>query len=169
MENKTAVKNKEKYKLNIERAFEEYYNTVYRLAYLRTANAEDAKEVLSEVFLKLVKNKDKIKSEEHLKAWLIRVTINCGNTLLKSAYRLHKAEYTDIYSSPEGVESHNFEVLECVFKLPQNQKTVIYLYYFLGYSVEEISKICAIRSGTVKSRLSRARQTLKEQLKGDVC
>ena len=59
-------------------------------------------------------------------------------------------------------------VLPAVLNLPVHQKTVIYMHYFEGYSVEEIAALCGVATGTVKSRLARARDVLKNTLKGEI-
>lgn len=160
---KTKNKN-ELYIANAATAFETYSDMVYRLAFLKTANKSDADDILSEVFLRLLKNTHKIESEEHLKSWLIRVTINCSNTFFSKLKRRRQAEYIDNLTSVFIEEN---AVLPIVLQLPEHQKTIIYMYYFEGYSVEEIGKICSIPVGTVKSRLSRARETLRIKLKGE--
>lgn len=152
------------YEVTPAQAFEKYSNMVYRLAFVRTANKYDSEDILSEVFLRLVKNVGKIKSEEHLKAWLIRVTINCSSSLFAFKKRKNEVEYIET----DGVTFiEDNSVLSVVLSLPEHQKTVIYMYYFEGYSAKEISKICSIPVGTVKSRLSRGRDALKAQLKGE--
>lgn len=145
-------------------AFETYSDMVYRLAFIRTGNKADADDILSEVFLRLVKNVHKIKSEEHLKPWLIRVTLNCSNSFLGSIKRRRQTEYSE---ADRAVFMEENSVLPAVLRLPEHQKCIVYMYYFEGYSVEEISKICSVPVGTVKSRLSRARDTLRLELKGE--
>ena len=151
------------YSVDAATAFETYSDMVYRLAFVRTGNQADADDILSEVFLRLVKNIRKIESEEHLKSWLIRVTIICSYSFFTGIKRRQESPLSDCTAS---VLLEQNEVLPTVLKLPNNQKTIIYMYYFEGYSVAEISKLCSIPVGTVKSRLSRARETLKKELKG---
>lgn len=155
---------KQNYLLNTVKAFEEYSDMVYRLAFVRTSSKCDAEDILSEVFLRLLKNQTKIKNEGHLKAWLIRATLNCTNSLLSSAYRRRRVDLTEA----ADIAGQETEVLPLVLALPLKYKTVIYMYYYEGYSVEEISALCSIAVGTVKSRLARARQRLKDQLKGEM-
>lgn len=152
------------FKKDVEKAFEQYYSMVYRLAFVRTGNKADAEDVLSDVFVRLIKNIEKIQNDIHLKAWLIRATINCSNSSLKRADRLHQVRLTEVDAV---TQDENHSVLPAVLSLPLNQKTVIYMYYFEGYSVEEISKLCGIAVGTVKSRLARARKSLKTTLEGE--
>ncbi|MBQ4153827.1 MAG: RNA polymerase sigma factor [Clostridia bacterium] len=156
---------KTEYLFNAAKAFESYSDMVYRLAFVRLCNTSDAEDVLSDVFLRLIKNSKKIKSEEHLKAWLIRATINCSYSVLSSAYRRHRADFEEL--SKQKAATTEESVLPLVLELPQRFKTVVYMYYYEGYSVEDIAKLCSLPQGTVKSRLSRARQQLKLQLKGE--
>ena len=153
-----------KYTVSAAEAFEAYSDMVYRLAFIRTCSTHDADDILSDVFLRLVKNSHKITSEEHLKSWLIRVTINCSNSFFAKFKRI---KHEELLESSGAVFMEQNELLPIILKLPEHQKTIIYIYYFEGYSVEEISKICSIAVGTVKSRLSRARNSLKETLKGE--
>lgn len=152
------------YKADAAVAFESYSDMVYRLAFLRTGNIADADDIMSNVFLRLVRNTSKIKSEEHLKAWLIRATINCSNTFFKAKRRINQVRITEVDAVYEMEEN---SVLPAVLKLPDHQKTVIYMHYFEGYSVEEIANILSVAVGTVKSRLSRGREALKNTLKGE--
>ena len=145
-------------------AFESYSDMVFRLAFLRTGNTADADDIMSDVFLRLVKNVHKIKSEEHLKAWLIRASINCSNSYFKRKKRINEVRITEV----DGVyEMDENSVLPAVLMLPAHQKTVIYMHYFEGYSVEEIATLCGTAVGTVKSRLFRGREALKNTLKGE--
>ena len=73
--------------LKLKTAFETYCDMVFRLALSRTRNQTYADDILGEVFLKLTENIGKLKSNEHIKAWLIRVTINCSNNYLKKICR----------------------------------------------------------------------------------
>ena len=154
----------ETFKKDVEKAFEQYYSMVYKLAFIRTGNKADAEDILSDVFIRLIKNIEKIQSEAHLKAWLIRATINCINSLLKRADRVHQVRITEVDAVTEDEKA---SVLPAVLNLPVHQKTVVYMYYFEGYSVEEIAKLCGVQKGTVKSRLARARKSLKNTLEGE--
>ena len=155
----------EKYNADVAKAFNNYCDTVFRLAFLRTGNTADADDIMSDVFLRLIKNFHKIKSEEHLKAWLIRATINCSNSFFKQKKRMNFVRITDV---DQGYEMEENSVLPAVLSLPLHQKTVVYMHYFEGYSVEEIALLCGIAKGTVKSRLARGREALKSTLKGEL-
>ena len=145
-------------------AFEKHCDTVYRLAFARTKNTADAEDILQEVFLRYLKTGKKASSDEHELALLIRITINCSKSLHTSAWNKNTTPLGDNLLSEEY--EHN-DTLDAVLKLPLKYRTVIHLHYYCGYSVEEIAKIIKARPSTVKSQLFRAREKLKEDLKGD--
>lgn len=155
---------KSAFKADVADAFKLHSDTVFRIAFLKTGNLADADDIMSDVFLRLVRNIHKIKSEEHLKAWLIRATINCSNSFFKKQKRINQVRIVECDAVYEMEEN---SVLPLVMALPMHQKTVIYMHYFEGYSVDEIATLCGVKSGTVKSRLSRAREALKTTLKGE--
>ena len=151
------------YKISAAQAFEKHSDMVYRLAVARVKNKYDADDILQEVFLRFIKYKDKVENEEHLKALLIRITINCSKSLLTSSW----FKRTEPLSESLSVWDEYSDTLDAVLRLPQKYRTVIHLHYYMGYSVEEIAKILKSKPSTVKSQLHRARQKLKIDLKGD--
>lgn len=154
--------NKKKF---LEETIEKYSNMVYRLAMARTRNIENSEDVYQEVFLRLARKMPEFESEEHKKAWLIRVTINCSKTILNSSFDRHKAELDENLKF-ETPERH--DIYYAVLKLPKKYRTVIHLYYYEDYSIKEISKTLKINENTIKSRLSRARKQLEQAVKGGI-
>lgn len=145
---------------------ETYSDMVYRIALTRVKTKEIAEDIYQDVFLKFSSKLPKFKSEEHKKAWLIRVTINTSNNYLKSAWNRKKVELNeDIRYEEEKIENIS-NVYDEVKKLPEDYQLVIYLYYYEGYKVNEISKLLSKKEGTIKTWLSRAREILRENLKG---
>lgn len=147
-----------------ENAVNLYGDTVYRLALVRTRNKADAEDVFQEVFLRFFKNVHKIIPGEHEKHWLIRVTVNCSNSLLSSAWYRKTEGLTDIISFDSPEES---DVYSAVLKLPKRYRTVIHLFYFEDLSVAKIAEITNQKEVAVKTQLHRAREKLKEELKGE--
>lgn len=154
--------NKKQY---LEETIEKYSNMVYRLAIARTGNSEEAQDVYQEVFLRLAKKMPEFQSEEHKKAWLIRVTINCSKTILNSSFIKHRTELDENLSF-ETPERH--DIYYAVLKLPIKYKTVVHLYYYENYSIKEISNILRANENTIKSRLARARKQLEIAIKGGI-
>ena len=151
------------YKITASDAFKKHSDMVYRLAVARVKNKHDADDVLQEVFLRLVKHIDKVENEEHLKALLIRMTINCSKSLLTSSC----FKRTEPISESIGVNDAYSDTLDAVMRLAQKYRTVIHMHYYMGYSVDEIAVILKSNPSTVKSWLHRARKQLKITLEGE--
>lgn len=148
--------------MEIEEKIKKYSNMVYRVAYSILKNETDAEDIFQETFIKFYKNIEQMKNEEHEKAWLIRVTINNCNMLLRKKKIRKEDEITE--EIPDTHEEKE-DILEVVNKLPAKYRLVIYLYYYEGYKISEISKILNDSEGTIKSRLSRAREYLEKMIK----
>lgn len=144
-------------------AFEKHSDMVYRLAFARVKNRTDADDILQEVFLRYLRRGKKAESEEHERALLIRMTINCTKSLHTGAWRRNT---TELDESIPAAETPSSEMLDAVFRLPIKYRTVIHLHYYCGYSAEEIAVLLRSRASTVRSQLFRAREKLKQDLKG---
>ncbi len=156
-----------KRKINPEDALYQYADMVYRLALLQMKNKNDAEDVFQEVFLRLVQYQERILDEEHLKAWLIRVTINCCKKQFNSAWRRKMVSIEEQTEAGYEAEYEENVVYKEVQNLPEKYKTVIHLFYFEEYSVKEIGEITGQKEAAVKTQLSRGRGILKERLKGE--
>ena len=148
----------------ISLAMERYLDMVYRLAYARTGTKYDAEDVSQEVMLKLVKHASQIESEAHLKAWLIRVTVNQSNNLFKSAWKRLTAPLEEGIVRAAEDSDGNDRLDNALEKLSTNLRTVVHLYYYEEMPVDEIAVSIGIKPEAVKMRLSRARRILKQQL-----
>lgn len=144
-------------------AFKKHSDMVYRLAFARVKNRYDADDVLQEVFLRYLRRGKRAESEEHERALLIRITINCTKNLHTNAWRQNATELNEnlaVEEMPSG------ETFDAVMRLPVKYRTVIHLHYYCGYSTEEIAFLLKSRASTVRSQLARAREKLKQYLKG---
>ena len=151
------------YKISATTAFNRYSDMVYRLAFARVKNKYDADDILQEVFLRFIRIKEKVNNDEHAKALLIRITINCSKSMLSSSW----FKRTEQLNEHLSVSDPNFDTLDAVLRLPQKYRTVIHLHYYMGYSVDEIAVFLKSKPSTVKSQLHRARQKLKIDLEGE--
>ena len=149
-----------------EEAVALHSDTVTRLLLLRCRQPADAEDCYQEVFLKLLTAKGPFRDQEHIKAWLIRVTLHEAVNLHRQFWHRKVGLLGESPFPPEAVapESSAWEVLETLRTLPGHQRDVLYLHCVEGYSVEETATILGLRPGTVKSRLSRARAALRKQL-----
>lgn len=130
-------------------------------------NYEDSEDIFQTVFLKYVLSSVSFESEEHEKAWFIRVTINACKDLLKNFFRSHTVSLDEIIEQPALMPPENREVMEAVLSLPSKYRDVIYLHYYEEYTAPQISQILGKNVNTVYTLLNRSRQLLREKLGGD--
>lgn len=145
---------------SIEEIIDKYSDMVLRLALNQTRNKANADDVYQEVFLRLIKSTDKIHDEEHLKAWLIRVTINCSRSMLGSYWNKNVVSLKEAAALETEPPEEN-SVYQAVLRLPKKYRTAVHLYYFEGYSVKEAAEILGQSESAVKTQLKRARDRLK--------
>ena len=138
-----------------------YSDMVYRLAFARTGNRSDAEDLYQEVFLRYLRSDPQFTSEEHRKAWLLRVTANRTRSLLASPWRRRSVPLEDVYACSGPEES---AVAEALAALPPGDRTLLHLYYYEGYRQKEIAGLMDIPEETVRTRLARAREKLKHIL-----
>lgn len=144
-------------------ALDTYGNAILRCAYSYLHNMADAEEILQDTLLKLLTAVPSFESEEHKKAWLLRVAANLSkNRIAYNALRV--SDELDENLAEEGREDLSF-VWEAVKSLPVQFREVIHLHYYEGYSTEEIAKLLGRKPATVRSDLHRGREKLKSVLK----
>ena len=148
---------------SLEPVIRRYSNMVYRLAFARTGNVSDAEDLYQEVFLRYLTRAPAFTSEEHRKAWLLRVTVNCCKKFHGSFWRRHIVALSEALPAQNPEEGELLGLLE---GLPQKYRAVLHLYYYEGYATEEIAAILGRSPGTVRSQLSRGRALLRDAWKG---
>lgn len=135
-----------------------YHQTVYRAALGYLHNAEDAEDAVQETFVKLFNTNKQFTSDEHCKAWLLRVVINHSKNLLRSFRYTHTEELDEAIPIEDLAER---DLADALSALPPKYRAVIHLHYFEGYNSNEIAKILGISATAVTTRLARAREKLK--------
>lgn len=145
----------------LERYISLYRLTVFRVALNYVKNYEDAEDISQDAFVKLYTCDDSFAADENVKAWLIRVAINLSKNLLKKSRRRGDAELTMDIPSEDITDTGLYD---CIKQLKPEYSGVIYLFYYEGYSVKEIAKLCGLTSAAVRTRLCRGRERLREML-----
>lgn len=145
-------------KTDYSKIVDSYSDMIFRIAYQNLFNRQDAEDIMQEVFLSLLKSGKEFESSEHLKAWLIKVTVNKCIDLKKSFWRRNTASLNEALDLCSPQETQSLEELK---QLSKAQRNIIYLYYYEGYNISEIAKILGENVNTVNSRLQRARKKLK--------
>lgn len=149
---------------DVNRALDLYADMVRRICFLHLKQQADVEDVFQDVFLKYMQRQEPFDSGEHEKAWLLRVTINSCKDVQKSFWLSRMGPLDENLASQIPVESH--ELLDAVLRLPQSERTVIYLFYYEGYSAPEIAAMLRQKPNTIYSHLHRARQRLGKHLGG---
>ncbi len=146
-------------------AVERYQSMVYRAALHALGSPQDADDAAQEVFLRLFSFKGTFDGEEHLRRWLLRVTVNHCRDVLRNPWRRvswAEAPEVPVFDKPEQAALYRE-----VMALPEKYRTVLNLFYYEELSVREISGLLGVGTSTVTTRLARARQRLKERLGED--
>ena len=144
-----------------------HYNTyskmIYRLAFIQMKTKEQAEDILQDVFVKLMGYNNNFENDEHLKAWLLRTTINCCKDHWKSAWFKKRASLDEISEIPMQASPTNSIgfVTECVKKLPTKYRYIIHLYYYEEYSAREIAEVMGVSESAVGQYLTRGRRKLR--------
>ena len=141
-----------------------YADMVYRIAYRYVKNSIDTDDVFSEVFLAYFKKERTFESEEHRKAWLIRVTINCAKDLLVQRAQLQQLHEETLADQTARDSDTYMDLYKAIEGLRPEYREVIKLYYLDDLSVKEIAQILKKNENTIKTQLFRARDTLKSAL-----
>ena len=150
----------------IAEIYERHKLTVYRVCFAFMKNPAYTEDSVQDTFFQLIKTGTAFESEEHEKAWLIRTASNlCKNTL---RHWWRKRVNLDDYENLPGIGDVEIDdTFSVVMGLPDKYKTVVYLYYYEGYTSVEISKILGKSQSTIRNYLHEARSVLREKLGGD--
>lgn len=162
---------------DIESLVREYGNDVLRTAYMYVKDTHIAEDIFQDVFIKVNQKLSTFEGNSSIKTWIIRITINTCKDYLKSAWNCRVVpmmEYqeeqiisdTD-YDSVEKQDTNDM-IKKAVLSLPTKYKDVILCVYYNDMTITEAAIALKCAEGTVKSRLSRARQKLKSVLEGRI-
>lgn len=151
----------------LSQAIERHADTVRRLCMIHLKNYADTEDIFQTVFLKYVLSSVSFESEEHERAWFIRVTINACKDLLKSFFRSRTVSTDVLAELPACTQPEHNDVLEAVLSLPPKYKDVVYLHYYENYTAPQIGRILGKNVNTVYTLLTRSKQMLREKLGGD--
>ena len=144
--------------------------SMYRVAKSILSKEEDVEDAVSEAILKAYKNIKSLKDESFFKTWLIRIVINESNTLYKKRSREISVENEHFVNLQVNDKYKDVTLYNAINALDDDLRTTTILFYFEDMKYRDIAKVLDIKEGTVKSRLSRAKEKLynilKEELHG---
>lgn len=147
-------------------AFEKFSNNILRAAYCHTGNMAEAEDITQDVFLKLHSQPIAFNDDEHIKAWLLRVTINKCINYHNSVRVKGRTSFDEIGEENLSCSftENDKNLLYSVMSLPEKYSSVIFLYYYEGYTIREIAELLGKNVNTVNSLLQRARKKMKIKL-----
>ena len=151
-------------KQQFEQIVMQYKDRLFAIAFHTCKNAADADDIVQTVLLKYYQSQKTFLTKEHIRNWLIRVTINECKKVLISPWKKHTVPLEE-YAGEVFDRKEESDLFLAVISLPKKYRIVVHLYYYEDYSVQEIAEILSRKETTVQTQLMRARQKLKEQLK----
>lgn len=147
---------------------EKYMNMVYRIALNGTGSVRDAEDVTQNVMLRLYRSGPDFESEEHAKYWLIRVAVNESKRMTGLSWRRRETGYEEALNAFPAEDRLHRNLLHQVMELPPKYRVPLYLYYFEGYRVKEISAILGRSQSTIQTQLARGREKLRAVLQEEL-
>ncbi|MCI8879073.1 MAG: sigma-70 family RNA polymerase sigma factor [Oscillospiraceae bacterium] len=147
-------------------AAEQYLDMAYRLALSACGSAADAEDAVQNAMLRLWRTDTAFEGGEHLRRWIIRVTLNECRRITGHPWRRRSVP---LESCPEPVleDREKRALWEAVAALPEKYRVPLYLYYYEGYDVNEVGELLDLKPSTVQTRLARGRERLKKLLTED--
>lgn len=143
-----------------------YGNMLFKLCMVILCNREDAEDVVQDTFAKYFKKHPDFHSEEHEKAWFIRVATNASRDKRRCWFFKNTVSLDQVGEYAETEEQT--QILEQVMALPPKYKTVLYLHYIEGYRVKEVANILRMKESTAKVALYRGREMLKLEIREEL-
>lgn len=161
---------------DIEPIVRRYSNMLYRICFLILKNEQDVKDVLQETFIKYITKHPRFETEEHRKAWLIKVSQNKCREFLRF-HKMHSwvslDEIENSVAITDRMDMESRDTMEAIWNLDYKLKSVVILHYIEGYSVREVAAMLSVTEAAVKKRLQRAREKMElmenELMGGMIC
>lgn len=144
----------------IKELVEKYTSLIFRVSYCILGNRDDAEDAVQDAFLKYLTKAPEFESEEHRKAWLIRVATNISKNMLMFRIRKETVNLEEVKNI--GICENDYETFELIMSLPTKYKVVMTLYYIEGYKSKEIAEIIGIKEEAVRKRLQKGREILRK-------
>lgn len=165
--------------MNFDEIIDRYKDVIFRMVYMHIGDFHKSEDITQEIFIKIYRNLSKFRGDSNIYTWIYKITINTIRTYAKKDKALGNAlpiDYIedvpdDTWDENELIEAlQNTRVISLIQRLPEKYKEILILYYYQDLKVEDICSVLNEPSGTIKSKLHRGRNMLKEMLlKEGVC
>lgn len=150
---------------DVAQVIDTYADTVKRICMVYVKNTVETEDIFQTVFFKYATSDIHFESDDHLKAWLIKITVNQCKDVLKSFFRSRRVSMDDVIEpSVNDPKDYGF-LYNALKQLPSHYRMVLYLEYYEGYTAKEIGQIMHKNINTIYTWLGRAKNQLKSILK----
>lgn len=150
----------------VREIYERNVDDIYRLCFSYLKNTHDCEDAVSAVFVRLMSKKPVFQSYKQEKAWLVITACNYCKSVLRFSVRHPKVDIRDLPEQEYWENTENFEMLDIILALPEKYRTVLYLHYYEGYSLAEISRFIHVNESTLRSRLYYGKKKLLKAMGG---
>lgn len=151
----------------VSNAIELYGDMIRRICFMHMKKETDVDDVFQNVYFKYAVNDVEFTSLDHEKAWFIRVSMNECKSILRRWFHRNVDLYDDFSAFGMKEQPQQPELLTTVWKLKEQYRNVIYLYYYEGYKIKEIAEMLHRNENTIHTWMKRAKEQLKEMLGGE--
>ncbi|MBO7530767.1 MAG: sigma-70 family RNA polymerase sigma factor [Lachnospiraceae bacterium] len=152
--------------MDFDNIYTKYSDRLYAAAFSICRQQQDAEDAVQDALIRLFHSDKEFESEEHLKAWLLRVTINAAKSTKRLFWNRNRTSYEEYMDSLAFEEPSDRSLMDEVLALPEKYRIVIHLFYYEEYKIKEIADILKVSENTVKTRLLNGRRILKTKLEG---
>ena len=151
---------------DLDKICEKYGDRLYAAAFNICRQQQDAEDAVQDALLAYYRTDKEFETEEHIKAWLLRVTVKAAKSTKRLFWNRNRTSYEEYMDSLIFEEPSDRILMDEVLALPEKYRIVIHLFYFEEYKTREIAEILKLSENTVKTRLSNGRKILKTKLEG---
>ncbi|MGI6588410.1 MAG: RNA polymerase sigma factor [Peptococcia bacterium] len=139
----------------------------YRLAYSYVKNADDALDIVQESIYKAVSSIESLKNHSYIKTWFYRIVVNTSLDFLRQRKKVVVVEEEVLSSFDESkVDTYaDLDLQRAIEKLPLSYRSIIVLRFFEDLKIEEVAEVLDINVNTVKTRLYKALEKLRLEIK----
>lgn len=139
---------------------------LHRVAWSQLAQAADREDAVQETIRRAWEKRSRLREERYMQTWVVRILLNVCDDMRRRAQRMSPEEWQDVASADQtGLET---PLLDALMSLEEKFRLPLQLRYVEEYSVSEVARMLRLPQGTVKSRLARGRDKLREMLKEEV-
>lgn len=139
--------------------------TLFRICFSQLPSAQDREDAVQEALARAWRKRGQLREEGYLQTWLVRILLNVCHDMQRRAQRMVPTAEIEL---PVQDTSSDGALREALLALPEKYRLPILLYYLEGYSLRQVAQMLRVPENTVKTRLSRGRQQLKERLHEEV-